>query len=93
MGDHSLRLLQLAGHTGADLAILDETTGVLFAGDLVFYGQRPDHTNSPGLEIWLRDLDTLQALPWKQIVPATARSRPTPGPLHRCATTWAGSTN
>ena len=69
VGDHSLRLLQLAGHTGADLAILDETTGVLFAGDLVFYERALTTPNSPGLDVWLRDLDTLQALPWKLIVP------------------------
>lgn len=69
VGNHSLRLLQLAGHTGADLAILDETTGVLFAGDLVFYERALTTPNSPGLEVWLKDLDTLQALPWKLIVP------------------------
>lgn len=69
VGNHALRLLQLAGHTGADLAILDETTGVLFAGDLVFYERALTTPNSPGLEVWLNDLDTLQALPWKQIVP------------------------
>ncbi|MDB6442729.1 MULTISPECIES: quinoprotein relay system zinc metallohydrolase 1 [Pseudomonas] len=69
VGDHSLRLLQLAGHTGADLAILDETTGVLFAGDLVFYERALTTPNSPGLEVWLKDLDTLQALPWKLLVP------------------------
>ncbi|SDB55503.1 quinoprotein relay system zinc metallohydrolase 1 [Pseudomonas sp. NFACC13-1] len=69
VGNHGLRLLQLAGHTGADLAILDETTGVLFAGDLVFYERALTTPNSPGLEVWLKDLDTLQALPWKQIVP------------------------
>lgn len=69
VGNHSLRLLALAGHTGADLAILDETTGVLFAGDLVFYERALTTPNSPGLEVWLKDLDTLQSLSWKQIVP------------------------
>ncbi|MCE0460728.1 quinoprotein relay system zinc metallohydrolase 1 [Pseudomonas uvaldensis] len=69
VGNHSLRLLQLAGHTGADLAVLDETTGVLFAGDLVFYERALTTPNSPGLDVWLRDLDSLQALPWKLIVP------------------------
>ncbi|MDO7896976.1 quinoprotein relay system zinc metallohydrolase 1 [Pseudomonas citrulli] len=69
VGNHSLRLLQLAGHTGADLAIFDETTGVLFAGDLVFYERALTTPNSPGLDVWLQDLDTLQALPWKLIVP------------------------
>ncbi|POA81085.1 quinoprotein relay system zinc metallohydrolase 1 [Pseudomonas protegens] len=69
VGGHRLRLLGLSGHTGADLAILDENTGVLFAGDLVFYERALTTPNSPGLGVWLEDLDTLQALPWKLIVP------------------------
>lgn len=69
IGNHRLRLLALSGHTGADLAILDEGTGVLFAGDLVFYERALTTPNSPGLDVWLKDLDTLQALPWKLIVP------------------------
>ncbi|WP_350025843.1 quinoprotein relay system zinc metallohydrolase 1 [Pseudomonas fulva] len=69
VGGHRLRLLGLAGHTGADLAIFDETTGVLFAGDLVFYERALATPNSPGLDVWQRDLDTLQALPWQQLVP------------------------
>lgn len=69
VGGHRLRLLGLSGHTGADLAILDENTGVLFAGDLVFYERALTTPNSPGLAVWLKDLDTLQALPWRLIVP------------------------
>ncbi|HSC82025.1 MAG TPA: quinoprotein relay system zinc metallohydrolase 1 [Pseudomonas sp.] len=69
VGGHRLRLLALSGHTGADLAILDETTGVLFAGDLVFYQRALTTPNSPGLDIWLADIATLEALPWKVIVP------------------------
>ncbi|QLF92031.1 quinoprotein relay system zinc metallohydrolase 1 [Pseudomonas sp. ABC1] len=69
VGDHRLRLLSLSGHTGADLAILDETTGVLFAGDLVFYQRALTTPNSPGLDVWLKDIDTLAALPWRLLVP------------------------
>jgi len=80
VGGHRLRLLGLAGHTGADLAIFDETTGVLFAGDLVFYERALTTPNSPGLDVWQRDLDTLQALPWQQLVqghgPVASDSRP-----------------
>jgi quinoprotein relay system zinc metallohydrolase 1 len=68
-GGHRVRLVALSGHTGADLAILDENTGVLFAGDIVFYQRALTTPNSPGLPVWLNDLDTLQALPWKQLVP------------------------
>lgn len=69
IGDHPLRLLSLSGHTGADLAILDERTGVLFAGDLVFYQRALATPNTPNLAGWLADIDTLQNLPWKLIVP------------------------
>jgi len=68
-GNHDLRLIGLGGHTGADLAILDQQTGVLFAGDLVFYQRALTTPNSPGLSVWLADIATLQGLPWTQIVP------------------------
>lgn len=69
VGGHPLRLLALHGHTGADLAILDERTGVLFAGDLLFHQRALTTPNSPGLQVWLDDLQRLQALPWKLLVP------------------------
>jgi len=69
IGGRRLQLLALRGHTGADLAILDESTGVLFAGDILFYQRALTTPNSPGLDVWLADLDRLEAMPWKQIVP------------------------
>ncbi len=68
IGGRSLRLLALRGHTGADLAIFDERSGVLFAGDILFYHRALTTPNSPGLDVWLEDLDTLEALPWKRLV-------------------------
>lgn len=69
IGGHRLRLLGLRGHTGADLAVLDESTGVLFGGDLVFHQRALTTPNSPGLDSWLADLDRLERLPWKLLVP------------------------
>lgn len=69
VGDHRLQLLALRGHTGADLAVLDENSGVLFASDILFYQRALTTPNSPGLDIWLADLDELQAQPWKLLVP------------------------
>ena len=69
IGGRRLQLLALRGHTGADLAILDERSGVLFAGDILFYQRALTTPNTPGLDVWLAELDRLQALPWKQIVP------------------------
>jgi len=69
IGDHRLQLLALSGHTGADLAIFDQTTGVLFAGDVIFYQRALTTPNSPSLDVWLADVATLEALPWQWIVP------------------------
>lgn len=56
-----LRLIALDGHTGADLAIYDESSGVLFAGDLVFNGRAP---TTPHADIghWLAALEQLEAI-------------------------------
>lgn len=56
-----LRLIALDGHTGADLAIYDEASGVLFAGDLVFNGRAPT-TPHADLAHWLAALDRLEAV-------------------------------
>lgn len=69
IGGRRLQLLALRGHTGADLAVFDEATGVLLASDLLFYQRALTTPNSPGLDVWLADLDTLEALPWKLVVP------------------------
>ncbi len=57
----ALRVFALDGHTGADLAVFDETSGVLFAGDLVFNGRAPT-TPHARLERWLEALDRLEAV-------------------------------
>lgn len=67
-GSHRLRLLALSGHTTGDLAIFDETTGVLFGGDLLFH-QRAPTTPHADLPRWLAALDTLQALPARVVIP------------------------
>lgn len=60
-GGRSLRLIPLAGHTSADLALLDEQTGTLIAGDLVFLNRAPSLPDADFVT-WLSALDTLSAL-------------------------------
>lgn len=68
IGGHRLELLALEGHTQADLAVFDHTTGVLFGGDLVFH-QRAPTTPHARIGLWLASLERLAALPLGVVVP------------------------
>jgi glyoxylase-like metal-dependent hydrolase (beta-lactamase superfamily II) len=69
LGDRRFRI-QHAGpaHTREDLIVHDETTGVVFAGDIVFRGRVPfvGHADSRG---WIKALDRLLALQPRVLVP------------------------
>jgi quinoprotein relay system zinc metallohydrolase 2 len=56
-----------AAHTDSDLSVLDEQTGTLFAGDLVFLSHTPVLDGS--LRGWLRVIDELATLPAQRVVP------------------------
>jgi uncharacterized sulfatase len=68
LGGRDLELLSFAGHSGSDLAIYDPTSGVLFAGDLVFH-QRTPTTPQADVSRWLRDLSVLRNKPFQVLVP------------------------
>ena len=76
-----LRLIALDGHTGADLAIYDEASGVLFAGDLAFF-QRAPTTPHADIGRWLKALDQLEAITRE---PGFTALLPGHGPLTRDA--------
>lgn len=75
IGGRRLRLLALSGHSAADLALLDEASGTLIAGDLVFHDRAPA-TPHADLARWRASLDALAAVPHRQLVPGH-------GPLDR----------
>ncbi|MBF5005169.1 quinoprotein relay system zinc metallohydrolase 1 [Diaphorobacter caeni] len=59
LGSHVLELRRLRGHTGDDLVIIDQTTGVLFAGGLVFADRVPT-TPHADPQAWLASLQMLR---------------------------------
>ena len=77
VGGRSLRLLPLAGHSATDLTILDEATGTLIAGDLVFHNRAPS-TPHATLATWLASLRTLATLGHRQTIPGHGPFDPTP---------------
>lgn len=68
VGGRALRLIALQGHTGADLAVYDEKTRTLFAGDLVFF-QRAATTPNADIGAWLASLDALDQIDFAVLVP------------------------
>ncbi|WP_424894614.1 quinoprotein relay system zinc metallohydrolase 1 [Tepidimonas sp. HKU79] len=78
MGRHQLELMRLSGHTSDDLVILDTSTGVLFAGGLVF-AERVPTTPHAQFAAWLASLDTLEQL----LTSGRAKTVvPSHGPVH-----------
>lgn len=69
VGKHRLKFFEFTGHSGADLVMLDETTGVLFAADMVFFQRMLTTPHTPGIDVWRKELRDIAAIPFKQMVP------------------------
>lgn len=75
-GGRRLRLLSLAGHSAADLALLDERSGTLIGGDLMFLDRAPS-TPTADLGRWRESLSMLSALTHKAAIPGHGPFDPT----------------
>ena len=68
LGSRTLTLTSWpTAHSDNDLTVLDEQTGTLFAGDLVFLAHFPVLDGS--LRGWLKVIDELGALPAQRVIP------------------------
>lgn len=68
VGGRDFSLFYLAGHTSSDFVIRDDSTGVLFAGDLAFLYRAPTtpHADMPR---WRQSLDTLASIDKALLLP------------------------
>jgi len=66
-------------HSDSDLTVLDEASGTLFAGDMVFLRHVPVLDGS--IRGWLAALDELAAIPAKRVVPGHGPVADWPGAL------------
>lgn len=76
IGGRRFGLLALSGHSPADLAVLDDRTGALIAGDLVFHDRAPS-TPHADLAVWHTALDRLKAVPHRSVIPGHGPYDPT----------------
>lgn len=76
-GGRRIRLLPLKGHSRADLALIDEGSGTLIAGDLVFHDRAPSTPNADPVA-WRASLDALKLARHRQVVPGHGPFDPTP---------------
>jgi quinoprotein relay system zinc metallohydrolase 1 len=76
IGAREFELRELAGHTASDLVLIDKTSGVVFAGGLIFH-QRLPTTPHADPKRWLASLDALAPLVADRTVV------PSHGPVHR----------
>jgi quinoprotein relay system zinc metallohydrolase 1 len=68
LGERNFSLHALSGHTGGDLAVMDDTSGVIFSGDLIFH-QRAATTPHADMPRWIQAIDYIDNLPYKKLVP------------------------
>lgn len=75
VGERRFRFLRLAGHTSSDLALFEERSGLLIAGDLVFL-DRAATTPDADLARWRASLATMADVPHSLLIPGHGPAEP-----------------
>ncbi|WP_240643660.1 quinoprotein relay system zinc metallohydrolase 1 [Paracoccus siganidrum] len=81
IGGRALRLIAMSGHSQADLLLLDQATGTLVAGDMLFLDRAPSFPDA-AIADWLAGLDRIAAIGAGGVVPGH-------GPFHRSSAALA----
>lgn len=68
LGGRTVTITPMAGHTGSDLVIRDDSSGVTFGGDLIWDGIFPNYMSSTPSE-WKKSVDAVLAGDDRLIVP------------------------
>lgn len=84
IGERRLRALVLDGHTASDLALFDERSGLLIAGDLAFLDRAPT-TPHADLAAWQSSLKTLKEAFAAGLVPGHGPMEKAPRALQQTA--------
>jgi glyoxylase-like metal-dependent hydrolase (beta-lactamase superfamily II) len=63
LGDRSFEVLHLPGHTPGSIALWEESTGVLFSGDVVYDGPLLDELPGSNIKDYVRTMKRLRELP------------------------------
>lgn len=74
-GSRRIRPLAMRGHTSSDLVLFDESSGFLFAGDLVFLDRAPT-TPHADIERWRISLANLGGIPHRLLIPGHGPAEP-----------------
>ena len=80
---YPLKLIRFSGHSGNDLVVYDPLTKILFAGDMLFWNRAPTTPHSPGIDIWLEEIDRLAELNPAVIIPGHGPLARDSGPIEQ----------
>jgi len=74
LGGRTLIVLHLPGHTPGSIALLEEITGVLYSGDVVYDGHLVDDLPESDVPAYRRSMEVLAALEVSIVNPGHGRS-------------------